>query len=64
MTQNTTPWLARVFAGAEIDQLAQALQEKEQAHAAAEAKLAVMEECGFKVTRNPSEMAKLLKAML
>ncbi|MBE0475083.1 MAG: succinate--CoA ligase subunit alpha, partial [Rhodoferax sp.] len=30
----------------------------------AEAKLAVMEECGFKVTRNPSEMAKLLKAML
>jgi len=30
----------------------------------AEAKLAVMEDCGFKVTRNPSEMAKLLKAML
>ena len=30
----------------------------------AEAKLAVMEECGFKVTRNPSELAKLLKAML
>ena len=30
----------------------------------AEAKLAVMEECGFKVTRNTSEMAKLLKAML
>src|SRR5689334_708285 len=30
----------------------------------AEAKLAVMEECGFTVTRNPSEMAKLLKAML
>lgn len=30
----------------------------------AEAKLAVMEECGFKVTRNPSEMAKLLKSML
>ncbi len=30
----------------------------------ADAKLAVMEECGFKVTRNPSEMAKLLKAML
>ncbi|MEY4138312.1 MAG: hypothetical protein RLZZ371_494, partial [Pseudomonadota bacterium] len=28
------------------------------------AKLSVMEECGFKVTRNPSEMAKLLKAML
>jgi succinyl-CoA synthetase alpha subunit len=26
--------------------------------------LAVMEECGFKVTRNPSEMAKLLKALL
>ena len=25
---------------------------------------AFMEECGFKVTRNPSEMAKLLKAML
>ncbi len=30
----------------------------------ADAKLAVMEECGFKVTRDPSEMAKLLKAML
>ena len=30
----------------------------------AEAKLAVMEECGFKVTRNPSEMGKLLKACL
>jgi hypothetical protein len=23
-----------------------------------------MEECGFTVTRNPSEMAKLLKALL
>ena len=30
----------------------------------ADAKLAVMEECGFKITRNPSEMAKLLKVML
>ena len=30
----------------------------------ADAKLAVMEACGFKVTRNPSEMGKLLKAML
>ena len=30
----------------------------------ADAKLAVMEECGFKVTRNPSEMGRLLKAML
>jgi len=30
----------------------------------ADAKLAVMEECGFKVTKNPSEMAILLKAML
>ncbi|MES2940121.1 MAG: succinate--CoA ligase subunit alpha [Pseudomonadota bacterium] len=30
----------------------------------ADAKLAVMEECGFKVTRNPSEMARLLKALL
>jgi len=28
----------------------------------ADAELAVMEECGFKVTRNPSEMARLLKA--
>jgi succinyl-CoA synthetase alpha subunit len=28
----------------------------------ADAKLAIMEECGFTVTRNPSEMAKLLKA--
>ena len=40
MTQTTTPWIARMFAGTEIDQLAQALQEKEQARAAAEAKLA------------------------
>ncbi|MEI7565496.1 MAG: succinate--CoA ligase subunit alpha [Burkholderiaceae bacterium] len=30
----------------------------------ADAKLTIMEECGFKVTRNPSEMAVLLKAML
>ena len=30
----------------------------------ADAKLAVMEECGFTVTRNPSEMAKLLKGRL
>ncbi|GGY45941.1 succinate--CoA ligase subunit alpha [Pseudoduganella albidiflava] len=30
----------------------------------AEAKLAIMEECGITVTKNPSEMAKLLKAML
>ena len=30
----------------------------------AEAKLAIMEECGFTVTRNPSEMARLLKARL
>jgi succinyl-CoA synthetase alpha subunit len=30
----------------------------------AEAKLAIMEECGFKVTRNFSELAKLLKALL
>jgi succinyl-CoA synthetase alpha subunit len=30
----------------------------------ADAKLAIMEECGFKVTRNPSEMGKLLKALL
>lgn len=30
----------------------------------ADAKLAVMEECGFKVTKNPSEMARLLKAMI
>ncbi|MEO8857716.1 MAG: succinate--CoA ligase subunit alpha [Burkholderiaceae bacterium] len=30
----------------------------------AEAKLAVMEESGFKITRNPSEMAKILKACL
>jgi succinyl-CoA synthetase alpha subunit len=26
--------------------------------------LAIMEACGFTVTRNPSEMAKLLKALL
>ena len=30
----------------------------------ADAKLAVMEECGFRVTRNPSEMGKLLKALI
>ena len=30
----------------------------------ADAKLAVMEECGFKVTRNPSEMGRLLKSLL
>ena len=30
----------------------------------AEAKLAIMEECGFKVTRDPSEMGKLLKSIL
>ena len=30
----------------------------------ADAKLAVMEECGFTVTRNPSEMGKLLKGLL
>jgi succinyl-CoA synthetase alpha subunit len=30
----------------------------------ADAKLEIMEACGFTVTRNPSEMAKLLKAML
>jgi succinyl-CoA synthetase alpha subunit len=30
----------------------------------AEAKLAILEECGFKVTRNPSEMGRLLKSLL
>jgi len=30
----------------------------------ADAKLAIMEECGFTVTRNPSEMARLLKQLL
>jgi succinyl-CoA synthetase alpha subunit len=30
----------------------------------AQAKLSIMEECGIKTTKNPSEMAKLLKAML
>ena len=30
----------------------------------ADAKLAIMEGCGFTVTRNPSEMGKLLKALL
>jgi succinyl-CoA synthetase alpha subunit len=30
----------------------------------ADAKLAIMEECGFTVTRNPSEMGKLLQALL
>ena len=30
----------------------------------ADAKLAIMEDCGFKVTRNPSEIGKLLKSLL
>jgi len=30
----------------------------------ADAKLAIMEDCGFKVTRNPSEMGRLLKTLL
>ena len=30
----------------------------------AEAKLAIMEECGFKITRNPSEIGRLLKDLL
>jgi len=30
----------------------------------ADAKLAIMEECGFTVTRDPSEMGKLIKAMI
>jgi succinyl-CoA synthetase alpha subunit len=30
----------------------------------ADAKLAVMEECGFTITRNPSEMGRLLKSLL
>ncbi len=30
----------------------------------ADAKLAIMEECGFKVTRNPSEMGRLLKSLI
>ena len=30
----------------------------------ADAKLAVMEECGFTITRNPSEMGKLLKGLI
>jgi succinyl-CoA synthetase alpha subunit len=30
----------------------------------AEAKLAIMEECGIKITKNPSEMGRLLKSVL
>ena len=30
----------------------------------AEAKLEIMEACGFTVTRNPSEMGRLLKGLL
>jgi succinyl-CoA synthetase alpha subunit len=30
----------------------------------AQEKLAVMEECGIKVTRNPAEMGKLLQSVL
>ncbi|MDQ7746103.1 PAS domain S-box protein [Hydrogenophaga pseudoflava] len=40
MTQTHTPWIARVFAGTELDQLSQALQDKEKACAAAEAQWA------------------------
>ena len=29
-----------------------------------DAKLAIMEECGFKVTRNPSEMGRILKSLI
>ncbi|MFN4149199.1 MAG: succinate--CoA ligase subunit alpha, partial [Rhodocyclaceae bacterium] len=30
----------------------------------AEAKLSIMEECGFKITRDPSVMGKLMKSLL
>jgi len=30
----------------------------------ADAKLAIMEECGFKITRNPAEMGRVLKSLL
>ena len=30
----------------------------------ADAKPAIMEECGFHVTRNPSEMGRILKSLL
>ena len=30
----------------------------------ADAKLAIMEECGFRITRDPSVMGKLLKSLL
>ena len=30
----------------------------------ADAKLAIMEECGFTITRNPSEMGRLLQGLL
>jgi succinyl-CoA synthetase alpha subunit len=30
----------------------------------ADAKLAIMEECGFTITRNPSEMGRLLKGLI
>ena len=30
----------------------------------ADAKLAIMEECGFTVTKNPSEMGRLLKGLI
>ena len=29
-----------------------------------DAKLAIMEECGYIITRNPGEMARLLKGLL
>ena len=30
----------------------------------ADAKLALVDECGFRVTRNPSEMGRLLKSLI
>jgi succinyl-CoA synthetase alpha subunit len=30
----------------------------------ADAKLATMEDCGFKITRNPSEMGRVLKSLV
>ena len=57
---NSKYWFRRVGAHACFVDLAK----RAKPLLAADAKLAVMEECGFKVTKNPSEMAALLKAML
>ena len=56
--------LDRVHGGAVIRSGVSNIGYEERRNLNADAKLAIMEECGFHVTRNPSEMAKLLKSLL